>query len=89
MLDTLDDAFWMLPFSSKKQAHIIRQENGLTDDDWQKRRDQIMAEHRLDGARDQLRTQWRAWINQQASKAGSQVGPKAPAAAQVIPEFDE
>ena len=57
MLDTLDDAFWMLPFSSKKQAQIVRQENDLTDDVWQRRRDQIMAEHRLDGARDQLRTQ--------------------------------
>jgi hypothetical protein len=31
MLDTLDDVFWMLPFSSKKQAHIIRQENQITD----------------------------------------------------------
>jgi hypothetical protein len=31
MLDTLesglDDVFWMLPFLSKKQAQIIRQEN--------------------------------------------------------------
>ncbi len=89
MLDTLDDAFWMLPFSSKKQAHIVRQENGLTDDDWQKRRDQIMAEHRHDGARDQLRTQWKAWINQDGFKASSQVGPRATAASQAIPEYDE
>ena len=87
MLDTLDDAFWMLPFSSKK--HIVRQENGLTDDDWQKRRDQIMAEHRLDGARNQLRTQWKAWINQDAFKAGIQAAPRAPAGDPTIPEFDE
>ena len=71
MLDTLEDAFWMLPFSSKKQAQILRQENDLTDDDWQQRRNQIMAEHRLDGARDQLRTQWKAWINQDAYKAAA------------------
>jgi hypothetical protein len=44
MLDTLNDFFWMLPFSSKKQTQIIRQENGITEDTWQKRRDQIMAE---------------------------------------------
>jgi hypothetical protein len=33
MLDTLDDVFWMLPFSSKKQAQIIRQENQITDEE--------------------------------------------------------
>jgi hypothetical protein len=88
LLDTLDDAFWMLPFSSKKQAQIVRQENDLTEDDWQRRRDQIMAEHRLDGARDQLRTQWKAWINQNVSKAVSQAEPRSPATAQEIPEFD-
>jgi hypothetical protein len=32
MLNTLDDVFWMLLFSSKKQAQIIRQENGITED---------------------------------------------------------
>ncbi len=77
ILDTLDDAFWMLPFSSKKQSQIIRQENDLSDDDWQQRRNQITAEHRLEGARDQLRTQWKAWIKQGAFKASSQAGPGA------------
>ncbi len=33
MLDTLDDVFWMLPFSSKEQAQIIRQENQITDEE--------------------------------------------------------
>ncbi len=89
MLDTLDDAFWMLPFSGKKQSQIIRQENDLTDDDWHKRRNQITAEHRLEGARDQLRTQWKAWIKQNAIKASSLAGPGAPAANPSIPEYDE
>ena len=71
LLDTLDDVFWMLPFSGKKQSQIIRQENDLTDDDWQKRRNLITAEHRLEGARDQLRTQWKAWIKQDAFKDSS------------------
>ncbi len=88
LLDTLDDAFWMLPFSSKKQAQIVRQENDLTEDDWQRRRDHIINEHRLDGARDQLRTQWKLWINQNVSKAESQAEPRSPATAQAIPEFD-
>jgi hypothetical protein len=89
VLDTLDDAFWMLPFSGKKQSQIIRQENDLTDDDWHKRRNQITAEHRLEGARDQLRTQWKAWIKQNAIKASSLAGPGAPAANPSIPEYDE
>ena len=87
MLDTLDDVFWMLPFSSKKQSHIIRQENGLTDEDWLKRRDQITAEHRLEGAREQLRTQWKAWITKDAFKASSQAGRGAPAVAKAIPDL--
>jgi hypothetical protein len=35
---TLDDVFWMLPFSSKKQVQIIRQEKNVTDEEWTKRR---------------------------------------------------
>ncbi len=54
MLDTLDDVFWMLPFSSKKQAQIIRQEKQITDLEWEKRRDLIIAEHRLPNSKEQL-----------------------------------
>jgi hypothetical protein len=63
----------------------------LTDDDWQKRRNQITAdsEHRLENARDQLRTQWKEWIKQDAFKASSQAGPGALAANLSIPECDE
>ncbi len=92
LLDTLGDVFRMLPFSGKKQSQIIRQENDLTDDDWQKRRNLmilITAEHRLENARDQLMTQWKAWIKQDAVKASSQAGPGAPAANPSIQEYDE
>lgn len=89
LLDTLDDVFWMLPFSGKKQSQAIRQENDLTEDDWQKRRNLITAEHRLENARDQLKTQWKAWIKQDAVKAGSQAGQGAPATDHALPEYDE
>ncbi len=81
----------MLPFSGKKQSQIIRQpeENGYTYDDWQKRRNLITAEHRLENARDKLMTQWKAWIKQDAIKGSSQAGPAAPAANPSIPEYDE
>ena len=54
MLDTLEDVFWMLPFSSKKLAQIIRQENQITDEERGKRRNLIMAEHRLPNCKEQL-----------------------------------
>jgi hypothetical protein len=59
MLCTLDSVFLMLPFSSKKQAQIIRHEkleNQVTDEEWRKRRYLITAdsEHRLPAARHQL-----------------------------------
>jgi hypothetical protein len=75
--------------SVQMQSQIIRQENDLTDDYWQKRCNQITAEQRLKNARDQLMTQWKAWIKQDAVKASSQAGPGAPAANTSIPEYDE
>ena len=89
LLDTLDDVFWMLPFSGKKQSQAIRQENDLTEDDWQKRRNLITAEHRLENARDQLKTQWKAWIKKDAVQAGKKAGQGAPATDQTLPEYDE
>ena len=89
LLDTLDDVFWMVPFSGKKQSQAIRQENDLTEDDWQKRRNLITAEHRLENARDQLKTQWKAWIKKDAVQAGSQAGQGAPATDQTLQEYDE
>jgi hypothetical protein len=54
MLDTLDDVFRMLPFSCKKQVQNIRQENQITDEEWEKRRELIMAEQRLPNSKEQL-----------------------------------
>ena len=88
MLDTLDDVFWMLPFSSKKQAQIIRQDNDIMDDVWEKRRDKIMAEHRLPQAREQLAKQWKEWIAQDSFKERRAAAIREQAATE-LPEFDE
>ncbi len=45
----LDDVFWMLPFSSMKQLHIVQQEKSITDYEWQKLRDHT-AEQRFPDA---------------------------------------
>jgi hypothetical protein len=69
MFDTLDDVFWMLPFSSKMQAQIIRQENQITVEEWENPRYLIMAEHRLPNSKEQLKQHWKAWIAQDAFSA--------------------
>ena len=85
MLDTLDDVFWMLPFSSKKQAQIIRQGNQITHEEWGKRRELIMAEHRLPNSKEQLEQNWKAWIAQDAFLARRAATTRAKAAAAQIP----
>ena len=54
MLDLIDEVFWMLPFSSARQAKRVRQENNITDDVWNARRKMIRDEHRLPKARAEL-----------------------------------
>jgi hypothetical protein len=85
---TLDDVFWMLPFSSKKQAQIIRQENQITDEEWEKRRDLIMAEHRLPNSKEQLEQHRKSWIAQDAFSARRAAETRAKAAAAQIPEYE-
>ena len=77
LLDTLDDVFWMLPFSSKKQADLVRQENDIADDIWERRRKLIFAENRTDEAREHLTNGFKAWISRSRS-AGRQQRPDSP-----------
>ena len=71
LLDTLDDVFWMLPFSGKKQSQIISRKiilemmNGKTSE---KRIDLTMAEHRLPTAKGDRVKQLKAWMAQDAFK---------------------
>ena len=67
-LDTLDDAFFMLPFSSRKQAELIRQEKCIPEDFWQNRRSLLSAEHQHKDARQQLRESWKQWIGQDTGR---------------------
>jgi hypothetical protein len=77
-----------LSFSRKKQAQIIRQENQITDLQWGKHRDLIMAEHRFPNAREQLEQHWKVWIAQDAFTARRAAATLAKAAAEEIPEYD-
>ena len=59
LLDLIDEVFWMLPFSSARQAKRVRQENHITDEVWNARRKMIRDEHRLPKARAELERLWK------------------------------
>jgi hypothetical protein len=44
-LDVIDDVFWMLPFSSVRQAQLVCQDHNISQEDWNRRREKIMQEH--------------------------------------------
>ena len=66
LLDVIDDAFWMLSFSSVWQAQLVCQAHHITIDDWTKRREKIVGEHRKDGAREQQTASCKAWVASEA-----------------------
>ena len=59
-----------------------------SDDLWEKRRDKIMAEHRLPHAREQLAKQWKEWIALDSFKERRAAATRVQAATD-LPEFDE
>ncbi len=88
MLDTIDNVFWMLPFSSIRQSNLVRQDNCIRAEEWNCRRRVIAAEHRPDNARAELARLWKEWIRRDAFRP-----LKDPAAVQVndaeLPYEDE
>ena len=89
-MDTLDDAFFMLPFSSRKQAELIRQEKCIPEDFWQNRRSLLSAEYQHKDARQQLRESWKQWISQDefAERRAKEMEDAAEAAPETLPEYE-
>ena len=81
-LDNLHDAFWMLPFSGRKQAELIRPEINIPANYWQRRRTQLSAEHKHADARTQLVQGLKQWIGQESfEECRAKAMAHAPAAA--------
>jgi hypothetical protein len=87
----MDDAFRMLPFSSKTQANIIRQENGILEENWQTRRDLLSAEHKHPDARKQLADRWKMLIGQDSFHARREAAKvkRQDAAQPKLPVYDD
>jgi hypothetical protein len=88
-LDTIDDVFWMLPFSSVRQAQRVCQDHIISMDDWTKRREKIMQEHRQEGAREQLTAPWKEWVASDSFKAKMAAKEPAERGGEDIPECDD
>jgi hypothetical protein len=73
----IDKVFWNLPFTSPKQAEEVRVKFSIPDTDWDQKWKMISAEHDEPGAREQLRTGWKAWI---VEHAGANADAQAAAA---------
>jgi hypothetical protein len=90
ILDLIDDVFWHLPFSSKNQAKLVRQDNNITEDMWNARRKTIRAEHRNPNARDELARLWKERIRERiASGAAAAAGAGAVIDDEAIPMEEE
>ena len=61
-LHTIDRLFWNLPFTSPKPADEVREKNNVPLEDWNKKWAQIIQEHTIEGARGQLLTGWKSWL---------------------------
>ena len=85
-LDTIDDVFWMLPFSSVRQAQLVCQDRNITVDDWTERRERLVQEHRRDAARKQL---WKAWVASEHFQKTKAAAEESATAEAEIPEYDD
>ena len=74
-LQLVDHYFWYLPFASVKQGHAVRQKTVATEDEWDQRWQQIVAEHEVEGAREQLKAGWKAWLAEWDSSRGGRPEP--------------
>ena len=63
-LSLVDTLFWYLPFASSKQAHGIRERAvpAVTEENWAEMYATIIAEHKEEGAREQLAAGWKKWL---------------------------
>ena len=63
ILTLVDHLFWNLPFCSIKQSHAVRKKAGVTEQEWSTKWEEIVAEHDLPGAREQLASGWKEYLD--------------------------
>ena len=79
ILTLVDHLFWNLPFCSVKQSQAVRKKAGVTEEERSTKWEDIVAEHDLPGAREQLASGWKEYLGKQAGDAASGAGAVRPA----------
>ena len=79
ILTLVDHLFWNLPFCSVKQSYAVRKKASVTDEEWSTKCDEIVAEHDLPGAREQLASGWKEYLGKRAGEAARGAGAVRPA----------
>jgi len=77
LLTLVDHVFWNLPFANLKQSHTVRKKANVTEKEWADKWEEIVAEHDLPGAREQLASGWKEYLESHgAGQAGAAGVPK-------------
>jgi len=66
ILTLVDHLFWNLPFCSVKQSHAVRKKAGVSEEEWSTKWEEIVAEHDLPCAREQLASGWKEYLDMRA-----------------------
>jgi len=77
----VDHLFWNLPFCSVKQSQAVRKKAGVTEEEWSTKCqwEEIVAEHDLPGAHEQLASGWKDYLGMRAGEAAGGAGTVWPA----------
>ena len=79
ILTLVDHLFWNLPFCSVKQSQAVRKKAGVTEEERSTKWEEIVAEHDLPGAREQLAGGWKEYLGKRAGEAARGAGAVRPA----------
>ena len=69
ILTLVDHLFWNLPFCSVKQSQAVRKKAGVTEEERSTKWEEIVAEHDLPGALEQLASGWKEYLGKRAGDA--------------------
>ena len=85
ILTLVDHLFWNLPFCSVKQSQAVRKKADVTEEEWSTKWEEIVAEHDLPGAREQLASGWKEYLGMRAgAAAASGAGAVRPASLSTV-----
>ena len=84
ILTLVDHLFWNLPFCSVKQSQAVRKKAGVTEEKRSTKWEEIVAEHDLPGACEQLASGWKEYLGMLAGGAARSACAVRPASLSTV-----